>query len=326
MRIRQAGRPGKRRYAKLVKRYDSSSRRARDERKAPASARFVVGIAVVAVFLFQLAGGAVAEEADAAYWINVLRESPSEACSVARAALIAMGTEALPALIAACGDENDWVRWEAVNALGSIAHQEPEATIVAIPAISSVALTDDNSHPRWRSLYALACFPQETIDVSIIPLLLGGLKDPAPEHQWRAAVALAYFGQQVAVPMLNEGVEREESYEKWEAIYCLGFVHDETSIARLIEVMLDLEQEARIRQESALVLGRIGALTAGPALVKALSDPEDGVRWRAASSLARLGNASALPDLQIAYEAETDEFAKEQISRAIEILVATPSS
>lgn len=326
MNICQAGRPGRRGYAKPGEACGSSSRHAGDEQEAPAPARFMIGIALVAVFLFQFAGGAVAEEADAAYWINVLRESPSEACSIARAELIAMGTGALPALIAACRDENDWVRWEAVNALGSIAHQEPAASIVAIPAMSSVALTDDNSHPRWRSLYALACFPQETIDASIIPLLLGGLKDPAPEHKWRATVALAYFGQQVAVPMLNEGVKRKDSYEKWEAIYCLGFVHDETSIACLIEVMLDLEQETRIRQESALVLGRIGALTSGPALVEALRDPEPGVRWRAASSLARLESASALTDLQIAYEAETDEFAQEQISRAIEILMAVPSS
>ncbi|UCF10850.1 MAG: HEAT repeat domain-containing protein, partial [Candidatus Bipolaricaulota bacterium] len=274
------------------------------------------------VVALSILGGVAAvcrsEGEDAAYWIEVMREMTNESRKAGREALIAMGAEAVPALIEACADENDWIRWEAVNALGSIAHADHESALPAIPAMTVVALTDDNPHPRWRSLYALACFPQETIDGITVPLLLAGLDDPDPQHRWYAAVALAYFKQKVAAPFLNEGLTREDSYERWEAVYCLGFVHDEDSVGLLIAVLLDVEnQETRIRQETALVLGRIGDPVAAPALIEALEDPEAAVRWRAASSLSRFADPSVLPALEAAYEREEDEFAKEQIAKAI---------
>lgn len=262
-----------------------------------------------------------AEEGDASYWVNVLREMDAEARKAGREALIAMGAEAVPVLAEACADENDWIRWEAVNALGAIAHQDPGSAAAAIPAIAVVALTDGNPHPRWRSLYALACFPRDLGEAEVVPLLLAGLEDPDPHHQWYAAVALAYFAQDVAVPLLHEGLDRDDAYERWEAVYCLGFVHDAASVALLAGLVVDVEgQEVRIRQEAALVLGRVGDVAALPALVEALGDPEAAVRWRAASSLARLGDASILPALEAALAREVDAFAVEQIGSAIDQL------
>jgi len=278
-----------------------------------------VAVAIAAILAVGLA--ILAEDGDAAYWVDVMRGMDPEARKAGREALIAMGAEAVPVLAGACADENDWIRWEAVNALGAIAHQDPAAAAAAIPAIAVVALTDGNPHPRWRSLYALACFPQEIGEAEVVPLLLAGLEDPDPQHRWYAAVALAYFAQDVAVPLLHEGLHRDDAYERWEAVYCLGFVHDAASVALLAGLVVDIEgQEVRIRQEAALVLGRVGNVAAIPALVQALADPEAAVRWRAASSLARLGDASVLPALEAALAREVDAFAVEQIGSAIDQL------
>ena len=121
--------------------------------------------------------------------------------------------------------------------------------------------------------------------------------------------------------MLNEGLDSSDAFQAWEAVYCLGMVHDEESVPLLTEILTDVEgREKGMRQEAAMTLGRIGDLAAIPALIVALEDPEAGVRWRAAQTLSGFGDPGAIPAIESALALEEDEFAVEQMRRAIEKL------
>lgn len=263
----------------------------------------------------------VATNDDPAYWIELMREGTSEARKEAREALIALGAEAVPSLIEATRDEAGFIRWEAVNALGTIASGEADSVIVAIPALVERAITDSDVHPRWLSLWALSAFPDDVIADEVVPRLRLGLDDTDDQHQWYATVALAYFKQPEVTPRLHQGLDREEAFDRWEAVYCLRFVHDENSVTLLVGVLRDVERgDIRMRQEAALTLNLIGDPSAIPALLDALLDPEPAVRWRAAQSLAQLAGASVLPELEDALARETDPLARSAMERIIEDL------
>jgi HEAT repeat protein len=294
-------------------------------------ALLVAGVAVAFVYTQVATQHAVDENAaasgisengdteDAVYWIDVMREGTSEARKKGREALIAMGTEAVPALIEATRDETGFIRWEAVNALGVLADGDPSELTPAIPALVERALTDGDSHARWRSLWALLRLPDDVAAQQIVPLLRTGLEDPDDRLRWHAAVALANFRRFEVAPLLNEGTTRTDSFERWEAVWCLSVVHDENSVTALAQVVLDVEgTRANVRQEAALTLGKIGDPAALPALACALGDdPEPGVRSRAAQALEKIEAAAALPKLLAAAEREQDSFAREQIEAII---------
>jgi HEAT repeat protein len=268
---------------------------------------------------------------DAADWIDVLREGRALERKEAREALIAMGEAAVAPLIEAIGDEDFVVRWEAVNALGFVALDDPDSASVAIPTLVERALTDDSSQVRSRSLWALSTFSEavlgeeELVSDEVVPLLLTGLDDPDDQRRWNATVGLGYFSRPQAAPLLNEGLDRDDVYEAWQAVFYLGLVHDDESVSLLIAVMLDVEgRDVTQRREVALTLGKIGDPDAIPALTEALEDPEPEVRWRAAQSLAGLVGASSLPVLNDALARETDEPARQQMERIIADLERAP--
>jgi len=258
---------------------------------------------------------------DASHWIEILREGTHEEKKEVREALIALGGEAVPLLIAATRDPNYLVRWEAVNTLGAIALNDPLSAVPAIPALTERALTDEIGHPRWRSLWALTTFGDEIAATEIVPLLRVGLEDPHVEHRWYAAVALALFKQSEAAEYLNRGLDRADWYDRWEAVFCLGLVHNAESLPLVIDILLDaLNADELLRKEAALTLGKMSDLAAVPALIVALGDPSPGVRCRVALSLKNLAGTSALPELEAALEREDDQFARKQMERIIDEL------
>jgi len=262
------------------------------------------------VGLFAASAPGAASQEDAVLWIDALRTGTSEARMEARTALIDIGREAVPPLLAACEDPSDWIRWEAVNILGCMAEENHEAVVDAIPVLVERATTDANPHPRWRSLWALGAFPADVINLVIVPLLGEGLDDEEDQYQWYAAVALAFFGQSEIVPRLNRGINREDPFDRWEAVYCLGILHDQQSILLLSRLIRDVNgREGRLRQEAAVTLAKAGDPDAIPALIDALNDPEPEVRWRAALALEKLAGSNVLPLIEGALARETDSFA-----------------
>jgi len=209
-------------------------------------------------------------------------------------------------------EDPDWkVRWDAVNALGNL--KDPGG----IPALVKRALYDDNPHPRWRSLWALAAIDRK--GTQAIPLLLPALDSTDPVAVRNAAVALAFFSRSEAIPELLEGLKDSDEYRRWEAVFSFRNF-DDPEIAEALSLLLDeaAEPAERVRREATLTLGRVGGDEVTPTLLNALqNDTDPGVRWRAALALSRFGDASLVSKLEQALSAEQDPQVREYIEEAI---------
>ncbi len=192
-------------------------------------------------------------------------------------------------------------RWDAVNELGKRGEME------AIPALAERALIDDNPHPRWRSLWALAAVEK---DASVAkPILLPALNDPDPIVVRNAAVALSFFGFEEGRPELLNGLSDSDDYRRWEAVFSLKEVPS-PEVVQALTPLVNPEVEAadNIRSEATLTLGRIAGPEIVPLLIDVLqTDPVSGVRMRAAISLSRHEDEAVAKELAVIIESETDE-------------------
>ena len=210
----------------------------------------------------------------------------------------------------------EWkTRWDAVNDLGNL--KDPKA----IPSLAARALYDDNPHPRWRSLWALASVNPGGADV--IPFLEAGLDQADPLVVRNAAVALAFFSQPQARPELLLGLHDPDSFRRWEAVFSLRKIADSQVVEALIP-LLDgaADPDTRVRGEVALNLGQIGDERVARVLLDALAgDPSSQVRWRCAMSLGRLGDSSVVEEMKRILSSEEDSQTREFIEEAIEKLL-----
>ena len=224
------------------------------------------------------------------------------------------GTTNLNELLEAT-ENPDWrVRWDAVNALGNL--KDP----VGIPALVERALYDDNPHPRWRSLWALAAIDRKGAET--IHLLIPALESADPVVVRNAAVALAFFHRSEAIPEILEGLRDPDEYRRWEAVFSLHNFSD-PEVAKALILLLDevVEPAERVRREAALALGHIGGEEVTSALLNALQNDDDpGVRWRAALALSRFGDTSLVSQLEQALSAEQDPQVREYIQDAIALV------
>ncbi len=221
----------------------------------------------------------------------------------ARDALTAMGTWVVPMLIERVEDPRFAVRWEIVNLLGRT--RDPRG----VEALVARALEDNNSHVRWRAIWALKMID----DASIPDQLAVRLGEPGT-GRWRAAVALSMFNDHRALPLLTEKISSPDQWIRWEAINGLGRVHDEGSSSELLALLE--HPNVRTRQELAMVLARIGDEAAVRGLIRGLDDPSPQVRWRAAMGLGRLGGPQARRALAGRLEHEGNARVREQLVRA----------
>ena len=204
------------------------------------------------------------------------------------------------------------VRWDAVNELGL--RQDPDG----IPALVERALHDDNSHPRWRSLWAISTIDRQATEA--IPEFISALEDTDPVVVRNAAIALAFFHHEGAGPELLNALEDPDSFRCWEAVFSLSNVGGEEVIAALLPRLDEsVEPDTRVRSEVALALGRIGGPELVPALLGTLkNDPEPGVRLRAVISLGRIGGPAALEGLRAALAIEEDATVRDALQNAID--------
>ena len=235
---------------------------------------------------------------------QVPAEPPSEETAPRSLEELVLATESL-----------DWkTRWDAVNDLGHLKDAK------AIPALAARALYDDNSHPRWRSLWALSSVNPGGADA--IPYLDAGLEDADPVVVRNAAVALAFFSQPQARTELLAGLHDQDSFRRWEAVFSLRNIGDSQVVDALIP-LLDgaADPDTRVRGEVALNLGRIGGEGVAQTLLDALrEDPSSQVRWRCAMSLGGLGDPSVVEAMKQVLLSEEDSQVREFIEKAIEKL------
>ena len=216
------------------------------------------------------------------------------------------------ALITATRDQDWSVRWDAVNALGVLA--DP----VALPSLVERALTDENSHPRWRSLWAISAV--DPGGVKAILIFRPALEDADPEVARNAAVAIAFFSGPSAIPELLNGLGDTDEFRRWEAVFSLRKFQDEAVVDGLLPLLnAAAEPAVRVRNEVALSLGRITDDRVVPALFDALrNDPSPEVRWRSAMSLGRSVGPESLEELRSVLADETDEQVRKFVEEAID--------
>ncbi len=148
-------------------------------------------------------------------------------------ALSAMGTAAVPALIAATKHSHWWVRTTAVEALGDIGL----AAENAIPALIE-ALGDSSDRVRPAAAVALGTISQS--GSSAVPALIQALEQDNPQVRQAASLALARIGRHAhtAVPALQGVFEDEDRYTRGHAVHALYRIGTPAARAALLDYLL----------------------------------------------------------------------------------------
>jgi len=193
---------------------------------------------------------------------------------------------AVPSLIGMLAHKEVRVRLAALYALESLGSD-------AVPAGDSLmkALKDENSFVRWgavRALGKMAPLPLnkgEPIAEALAPLLA----DENGDVRLTTAAALRRYGpaSTKALPQLIKVLKDGETPLKLLAIEAVLAVGTEAGSAVPALALTLTDREAVVRAAAARALGRFGKLAqpAVPALTKALDDPEGDVRLAAGEAL-----------------------------------------
>ena len=208
----------------------------------------------------------------------------------------------IPGLIRALRHPDLGVQWEATAALGSLGPEAMEELLRRLP--------DRNRSVKLGIIEALG----EIQDPRAVEPLIRELGDPSTEVRWETALALGEIGDTRAIAPLLPGLRDPDRYVRYgtalalrelgwapaddreRALYLLG-VQDWDGLASLgppavpaLELALR-DREREVRAKAVEILGRIGDTSAAPALLHALQDGDDGVRWRAVLAGPRCGVA-----------------------------------
>ena len=108
-----------------------------------------------------------------------------------------------------------------------------------------------------------------------------------------------------AVPVLERRLTDSGAAEEQRVLACTGLraLKEKSSIASLVSALKD--QSALVRKEAALVLGVIAPAEAETALLTALSDSDDDVRYFAADALGDVRTAAVTQAIETRLAAET---------------------
>ena len=179
-------------------------------------------------------------------------------------------------LLANLKSPNAKTREEAAAALGKSRRRE------AVGGLSALA-RDPESKVRFEAAHAL----RELRDPAAIPALVTFTEDPEPDIRQESIVALVelYIDIDRAT-----GVERfvEIFSDQYDGTILPPYMKVEPSVLRALTLGLR-DDDRRIREESALALGLLGAKSSLNELGQALQDPEPSVRGAAALAIAKLG-------------------------------------
>jgi HEAT repeat protein len=162
----------------------------------------------------------------------------SEERRMARAALVAPGAAAVPALVERLSDPRFTVRWEATNALGILRDAR------ALEPLVGRVLEDEDAHVRWRATWALSA-----VDARLAAEQLRRARDRGGPGAWRALVALAVIAPSADLaPDLEAGLGSADAWVRWEAAFCLRRAGRPESGAALERALADPDE--RVRREA----------------------------------------------------------------------------
>jgi HEAT repeat protein len=219
----------------------------------------------------------------------------SEARKKAREQLTARGKEVSDDLIRYFDSSEFTIRWEVANFLGSL--RDPKG----VESLVDHVLRDDNSHVRWRSLWALT----QITDPTIPDRFRKELDNEDGTIRWNAAVGSSMFDVREALPVIYEGLKSSDEFAAWEGVNALSRMHEKDSVEHLREVLA--RPSLRLKRETAISLGKMRYPDARDLLVETLDDEDSGVRWRAAMSLSNFKDDLVRKALEARQKVETDK-------------------
>jgi HEAT repeat protein len=173
---------------------------------------------------------------------------------------------------------------------------DPRATLDDLKSAGRFLLPWVGDPKRWQSGY----------DLSLLLRSGEGASAPVPEmaaafHEARGAgdlklkrylaLALGRTGDARAAVALGEGLDDADGDTRLYCAWGLMQVGGEAALADLRRAAAT-HADAGVRKMAVFALGQRGDPRAAPVLRRALDDPDKDVRWNAAISLARLGDAS----------------------------------
>lgn len=163
------------------------------------------------------------------------------------------------------------------------------------PAEDVPALLEHLRSADWRVRVAAVHTLSKLDDPSAAPRLLDMLDDVDSDVRDAAVNALVKLGCST-IPDLQEKLHSSSQDTRIAAAQALGRIGDSAPIADLID-LLQGDVSAWVRMAAAAALGDIGAVSAVPALIKAMIDPDGSVRKSAKDALVRIGTPEALKAL-----------------------------
>ena len=218
-----------------------------------------------------------------------------DARKAAREQLVALGRDVTDDLLRHFDSPEFTVRWEVSNILGIL--EDPKGVG---PLVERV-LRDDNSHVRWRSLWALS----QIEDPTITDRFRKALEKEEGSARWNAAVGCSMFDVREGLPVIYEGLKSKDQFVAWEAVNALSRMHEKESVKHLREVLDG--SSVRFKRECAVSLGKMKYPEARETLVDLLDDEDAGVRWRAAMSLSNFKDDVTRKALEARLEVEKDD-------------------
>jgi HEAT repeat protein len=158
---------------------------------------------------------------------------------------------------------------------------------------------------RWQAAYELSQTLQAGNDPALkdprfvdeVLAVFDGAKQDDPRVRRYLAVALGHLRDRRAVPALLDAARgpADDPDTQIYAVVGLGAIGDPAALPDLLA--LARSPDAGLRKAVAHALGSLPADASRAVLVQFLEDPVEDVRWNAALSLARRGDAAAAPVL-----------------------------
>ncbi|HXT63413.1 MAG TPA: HEAT repeat domain-containing protein [Pyrinomonadaceae bacterium] len=209
-------------------------------------------------------------------------------------------------------------RRDALMRLGNL--KRPDASRAA-----AAALSDVSAAVRVAAAHAVLSLPSAEAAAMLMPLL----KDKDEFVRREAAFALGETHARTATTSLIDLIVHDKKPSvRAAAAVALGQIGDEAALSPLSQVVTGQgtkKKKTRSAEEEFVVrsavrsLGQIRSRASVPALVAALQDETNSIETRreAATALGLIGDSSALPALQAAYETNSDPYLSEAARAAI---------
>ncbi len=223
-----------------------------------------------------------------------------------------VGPEAVAALVQVLADEEEFVRWQAAEALAA---QEPGRAFAALEG----ALADADSLRRAGAATALGKLGGE----SAVLALKKRIDDPAPAVRIAVAGALGEIADPTTAEVLLPLLEDPEPSVVRAAARALGQVGNTIAACPMAALLVQRGQDLLVRRALAAGLAHIPHPDAQAPLLQALGDDDPQVRAYAAKALGQVGSEESHAALQ-ALLADRSRLIRGTVSdrakRAIELL------